>query len=890
MDIALSHSADNKRVRALCALCVLDTPQEERFDRLTRLAAATLAAPIALVSLVDAQRQWFKSRVGLEAAETARSVSFCTHVVAQRDMLVVEDALRDARFAANPLVTGAPDIRFYAGQPVFSHDGEAVGTLCIIDTVPRKLDEAARQTLRDLAGLVEDELNKGALIAARMRAERALHALNEELEHRIEERTRSLSETNETLKREIRQRLDAEETLRTNEERIRTFIDSSFSAFVSTDAAGTVVEWNPSAERTFGWTRDEALGQELATLIIPDNYRAAHRAGMQRFVHKGVGSVINTRLEMPACTKDQGDITVEMTINAFHAGGELFFGAFLHDVSERVRVKLALQQKQQLLDTVLETLDVGVVACSADGELTLFNRAAREFHGLPPQALPSGDWASHYSLYAADGAHLMDEGEVPLVRALHGETVRDCAMQIAAKGRHRRYVLASGRRMIGPNGEAMGAVVAMKDITELNESQRKLKVNEQRLRAITENLPALIGQVDKDGNFSYLNSLALRFYGREKAQLIGQPVRQAYTAPEFEKVEQFMKLALQGKRVSFEDELTVEGRSSHYHASYIPDIDSAGSVNGFYAMAFDITARKRSEIRQRDSEERLRTVTDNLPALISYLDTDLRYRFANAMYKQWYGVDPAGMVGKTVGEVFPAHFRGQREAQLRRCLEGHTVQMELEVEHAGETRILQSVYIPHMRDGVVLGAYLLSTDVTAARRHEANLKALAHTDTLTGLPNRRSYEAELEAALGRSARNRSGMALMFLDIDRFKQINDTLGHAGGDDVLREFGQRLLRAVRKTDTVARLAGDEFTIILEGVRSPEECARIGAKIIDAMRPLFSVGEMARQVSTSIGIAWTNGAQLDARDLSQKADAALYQAKEAGRNQFCVGTAAT
>ncbi|RSZ56275.1 PAS domain S-box protein [Massilia atriviolacea] len=888
MDMALSLFDDLKRVRALCALSVLDTPQEERFDRLTRLAAAVLSVPIALVSLVDAQRQWFKSRVGLDATETPRSISFCTHAVAQREMLVVEDALRDARFAGNPLVTGAPDIRFYAGQPVFSHDGEAVGTLCVIDTVPRRFDEAARQSLRDFAALVEDELNKGALIAARVRAEQALHALNEELEQRIEERTSCLREANETLKREIGQRLTVEESLRANEDRIRTFIDSSFSAFVSTDAAGMVVEWNPSAERTFGWTREQALGRELATLIIPESYHAAHRAGMQRFARQGTGNVINTRIEMPACTRDQGDITVEMTINAFHVGGELFFGAFLHDVSERNRARLALQQKQQLLDTVLETLDVGVVACSADGELTLFNRAAREFHGLPPQALPSGDWAAHYSLYSADGAHLMDQSEVPLLRALHGETIRDCAMQIAPIDRARRYVLASGRRMIGPNGEAMGAVVAMKDITELNESQRRLRVNEQRLRAITENLPALIGQVDKAGNFSYLNSLALRFYGRDKAQLIGQPVRQAYSAQEFDKVGQFMKLALEGKRVSFEDEITVEGRSSHYHASYIPDIDAAGSVNGFYAMAFDITARKRSEIRQRDSEERLRTVTDNLPALISYLDTDLRYRFANAMYKQWYGVDPAAMVGKTVAEIFPAHFRGKREQQLRRCLEGHTVQLELEVTHAGETRILQSVYIPHLRDGAVLGAYLLSTDVTAARRHEANLKTLAHTDTLTGLPNRRSYEAELEAALGRSARNRAGMALAFLDLDRFKQINDTLGHAGGDEVLREFARRLLRTVRKTDTVSRLAGDEFTIILEAVRSPEECARIGAKIVEAMRPLVSVGEMARQVSASIGIAWTDSAGMDARALSQQADAALYQAKEAGRNQFWVAAA--
>src|SRR6185503_9335649 len=138
---------------------LLDTRPEPRFDRFTRLAAMTFGVPIALISLVDKDRQWFKSRCGLEVEQTPRTVAFCAHTVAQGEMLVVEDAATDARFADNPLVTAGPHIRFYAGQPVYC-DGQAVGTLCIIDRNPRRFDAAQRQCLRDLADLVEVELNQ----------------------------------------------------------------------------------------------------------------------------------------------------------------------------------------------------------------------------------------------------------------------------------------------------------------------------------------------------------------------------------------------------------------------------------------------------------------------------------------------------------------------------------------------------------------------------------------------------------------------------------------------------------------------------------------------------------------------------------------------------------
>ncbi|ETF09328.1 MULTISPECIES: sensor domain-containing diguanylate cyclase [Pseudomonas] len=145
------------RIDALHGLNLNSEP-EERFDRLTRLAKRLFNVPIALVTLVDTDRQWFKSCVGLDVSETSRDVSFCGHAILQNELMLVPDALEDLRFHDNPLVTGAPNIRFYAGYPLNVPDGNKMGTLCLIDTKPRHLDDEERALLRDLAEMAEQEL------------------------------------------------------------------------------------------------------------------------------------------------------------------------------------------------------------------------------------------------------------------------------------------------------------------------------------------------------------------------------------------------------------------------------------------------------------------------------------------------------------------------------------------------------------------------------------------------------------------------------------------------------------------------------------------------------------------------------------------------------------
>jgi len=183
---------ESQRVSALHALGLLDTPPEERFDRITRLAASLFRVPIAYISLVDSDRQWFKARCGVDRPETARPVSFCGHAILGDGAMVVPDTHEDDRFRDNPLVTGEPYIRFYVGQPLRTPDGFTVGTLCLADRVPRQLCESEMLALRDLAKIVEDEIN----LVDTLELQEALRLAKE----RLEDVNAQLASRNEFIK------------------------------------------------------------------------------------------------------------------------------------------------------------------------------------------------------------------------------------------------------------------------------------------------------------------------------------------------------------------------------------------------------------------------------------------------------------------------------------------------------------------------------------------------------------------------------------------------------------------------------------------------------------------------------------------------------------------
>jgi diguanylate cyclase (GGDEF)-like protein/PAS domain S-box-containing protein len=873
--------SEQDRLTALDSLGVFDTPPEHRFDRFTRLAAMTFGVPIALVSLVDGSRQWFKSRFGLAVQETPRSIAFCSHAVEQDEMLVIEDASRDPRFAANPAVAGDMHVRFYAGQPLRC-DGQPVGTLCIVDRVPRSFTFEQRQALRDLADLAEAELKHVKIATARLMAEQALKALNTELEQRVAGRTAALEGKVRELSQEIERRKAVEVSLQHSVEWNRSIVASSWSGFVGADAEGRIVEWNASAERIFGWTRLDALGRSLSALLVPPAYRAMHEAGMRRCIETGDGPVLNRRVEVQALTASGRQITVEMSFSSYEWQGQRCFGAFMNDISERIATQQQLEEKQEMLDAILESIDVGVIACDAVGKPSLFNRAARTIVGREFKTIVPAEWSRYYALYQLDGRTPLAMDEVPLMRALKGETVRDEAVVLAPEGGRPHHLLVSGRPLRGASGRPLGAVVAMKDVTEAAASRELLETSERRLRAITENLPALIGKVNAAGQFVFLNGHALQVYGKSASALLGQPVASAYRAEDYAKIAPWIARVKAGERVFFEYVANAGGRALHYQCCFVPQRTPGGQPDGFFAMAFDITERKESELRLAESEERLRTITDNVPVLIAHLDSERRYVFANAVHQSWLGKPAADILGKTMEEAFGSDYLAPQAKALEQAWRGQASQCEHEIVRKKHTRIAHTTFLPQLRDGVVAGVYVLTTDATASRMHERSLHALAHTDTLTGLPNRRHFEEALRGTQ-RAARPGRGTALLYLDVDHFKQINDRYGHAVGDAVLVEFARRLSSAVRGTDLVSRLAGDEFTVLLGEVAGEADVELVARKILAAMQAPFTLDAVLLQVGTSIGAALAEQPDPAPARLLDTADRALYMAKEAGRNTW-------
>ncbi len=191
----LTVQNEKKRLNVLWQYEVLDTVPEALFDDLTELAARICEAPIALISLVDENRQWFKARVGTTVTETSRDISFCAHAIQQSELFIVPDATKDSRFAQNPLVTSDPKIRFYAGAPLITPDGYALGTLCILDKQPRELRSEQRQALLILARHVVSQLE----LRRRSRELKDVRALNARNQQELEQARAELAEARRRL-------------------------------------------------------------------------------------------------------------------------------------------------------------------------------------------------------------------------------------------------------------------------------------------------------------------------------------------------------------------------------------------------------------------------------------------------------------------------------------------------------------------------------------------------------------------------------------------------------------------------------------------------------------------------------------------------------------------
>lgn len=461
------------------------------------------------------------------------------------------------------------------------------------------------------------------------------------------------------------------------------------------------------------------------------------------------------------------------------------------------------------------------------------------------------------------------------------QKLRSNLLAIRTRGGDISVLRSSGRDEIGELSEALYELTA-----ERQAAQERLADSEKRARVIADNIPALVAYIDRDLRYRFTNEHYQFLLGQDPRAMIGKRIDEVFGPDMLARWQDCIDLVLAGRRIHVEragDELE---RHLHLMAELVPDTAPDGTVQGFYLMCTDITERKNAELAQAASEKRLRLIADHLPVLISAIDPEHVIQFGNATYHRWLDIDPDTLPGRPIASVMGHAAYAEAHPALERAFAGNVTEYESSARLHGEIRVLETTFVPDVRkDGSVPFVYALTSDVTRSREVEAELLRQARRDPLTGIPNRRLFEDVLDQAIERVRRQDCQLALAYLDIDNFKHINDSLGHAAGDEVLKEFALRLGGNVRATDTVARLAGDEFVIIFENIRQAGEVQLLAEKVMSAVAPDFNVLGAPLRVTTSIGIALYAGGTETAGSLIGRADMALYDTKRRGRNGFTI-----
>jgi diguanylate cyclase (GGDEF)-like protein/PAS domain S-box-containing protein len=452
-------------------------------------------------------------------------------------------------------------------------------------------------------------------------------------------------------------------------------------------------------------------------------------------------------------------------------------------------------------------------------------------------------------------------------------------------------------RQSGPGTLALlivgGAVGRMHDlgeharaqVAERRRAEEALRQAEARYRELYEHASDILYSHDLQGTLTAINATAEQLTGYAREEVIGQTVAR-FVAPEsLPRVQQ----ELARKRAGADDFRPYEIDLLRKDGSRLPVevntrlVYAAGRAVAVEGIARDVTERRRAAEALRASEERLRTVVTNAPVILFAVDREGVFTLSEGKGLEPLGGRPGEVIGRSIFELY-ANYPGIVDC-VRRALSGEACSGTTAV--GGVT--FETWYAPlHSERGEIGRVIGVATDVTARQAYEDLLAHQAYHDPLTGLPNRAHFLDRADHALAHARRHDEAIAVLFLDLDRFKVVNDTLGHDTGDRLLVAATRRLLNCVRPEDTVARLGGDEFTILLEGITGVADATRVAERVVEALREPFRLGDREAVVTASIGIALGGagqGRRHTAGDLLREADVAMYQAKGRGKARYAV-----
>jgi len=554
------------------------------------------------------------------------------------------------------------------------------------------------------------------------------------------------------------------------------------------------------------------------------------------------------------------------------------------DVTERKRLEVELAGSRSALAEVEALTHIGSWSLDLKSRRLDWSAETYRIFGVDPALFAPSYEAFFTRVHPEDRAKVEESYQ----RSLANRTVFDCEHRILMNDGSIRTVRERGQTHYDNEGSPLRSLGTVLDITDQRDAEAALRGSEDKYRSLVESSPDYIFEVDAGMRFTYANPATQKLLGYTAEELADKSpfnfIRDEQDAREL------TQLVLKRLPISHVETTvrTTDGREAIVETSATPILGPDGSFRGYRSIERDITERKRAEVALKESRNFIEAILNAAPARIFWKDRNLVYLGCNAAFARDAGFsDPAEIIGK---DDFQMGWKDQ--ADLYRLDDLQVIDSgrdkllieEPQTTPDGRNIVLLTSKIP-LRDSNgeivgVLGTYL---DITDRKQAQATILKMARVDALTGLANRNVFVEELARAIARARRSDKGLAVLYLDLDHFKDVNDTLGHPVGDELLKAVADRMRANVREIDTVARFGGDEFGVIMSELSDPAEAAVLAEKLLEHLAEPFQLNGDQILCGTSIGIATCGPDTPDAERLLTQADVALYRAKAEGRGTF-------
>jgi diguanylate cyclase (GGDEF)-like protein/PAS domain S-box-containing protein len=554
-----------------------------------------------------------------------------------------------------------------------------------------------------------------------------------------------------------------------------------------------------------------------------------------------------------------------------------------YDIHDLKLTEQALATRESQLRSIMDGVPAPVAYVDRDERCRYVNRAFLQYFGL------TGEQVAALRLPDVVGPEIYENTQAKISRALEGESMAFDRMVPGANGA-RRWMTLRVVPDTAPSGEVHGAFVLMNDIHSLKEAQEALRASESELRLIMDNVPARVAYIDRDYRFRFLNRHNEEWLGLSRDDVTGRLVAEVVGEKRFRQLLPVLERVLRGEVVSVEQMLAQPSGEKRWESiHYAPNHDAQGRVVGIYAVHNDIHDQKHNEDALRRANWMLSSHINNTPLAVLEWDRDFRLVRWSPQAERIFGWRADEVLGMPIDGNPLLHDadRGAVALLLARLMSGE------EPRETGQTRnnrkdgetIWCEWYHSCLLDdrGNIVSILSFAQDVSPRVRAEERLQYMATRDVLTGLPNRLLLHERLVQATAQAKRSGNRVGVLFIDLDRFKNVNDTLGHRIGDELLKAVSHALGAVLRESDLLARLGGDEFMVILEDFDEVAMLGTIAQKLLDAVAQPFRIEEHELYVTSSIGIAVYPDDSDDPDELLKHADVAMYRSKDLGRNTY-------